>query len=138
MLAVFVERDDLHRNVPRQRIVLELAQHGPAEHVGQEDVERHGGRLELLGEIQRFRAARRDQHLEALVAGEIDQHARIMRVVLDDQENGVAGFEIEPVVRQLLDDALLGCDLQHRRRAVLRRASEAAAPPSGPEYFSGR
>ena len=122
MLAVFVERDDLDRNVPRQRIVLELAQHRPAEHVGQEDVERDRGRLELLGEVQRLRAARRDQNLEALVAGEVDQHPRIMRVVLDDQENGVAGLEIEPVVRQLLDDALLGRGRQSpARRAVLRR-----------------
>ncbi len=121
MLAVFVERDDLHRDVPRQRIVLELAQHRPAEHVGQEDVERDGGRLELLGEIQRLRAARRDQHLEALVAGEVDQHARIMRIVLDDQENGVARFEIEPVVGQLLDDPLLRRGRRHRRRVVLRK-----------------
>ena len=107
MLAVLVERDDLHRDVPRQRIVLELAQHGPAEHVRQEHVERDRGRLVLLGELERLGAARGDQHLEALVAGEIDQDARIMRIVLDDQQDGVAGFEIEPVVRQLLDDALL-------------------------------
>ena len=90
MLAVLVQRDDLHRDVPRQRIVLELAQHGPAQHVRQEHVERDRRRLELLGEIQRFGAARGDQHLEALVAREIDQHARVMRIVLDDQEDGVA------------------------------------------------
>ncbi len=40
-----------------QRILLELAEHRPAEHVGQEDVERHRGRLELLGEIQCVGAA---------------------------------------------------------------------------------
>src|SRR5579885_3402618 len=39
VLPVLVERDDLHRNVPRQRVLLELAQHVPAEHVGQEHVE---------------------------------------------------------------------------------------------------
>ena len=54
----------------------------------------------LLGEIQRLGAASGDQHLEALVAGEIDQHARVMRIVLDDQQDGVARLEIEPVVRQ--------------------------------------
>ena len=131
VLAVLVERDDLHRNVPGQRIVLELAQHGPAEHVGQEHVERDRGRLELLGELERLGAARRDQHLEALVAGEIDQHARIMRVVLDDQQDGVAGLEIEPVVRHLLDDALLAsptCSAGARRygdggRGTRRNAS---------------
>ena len=108
MLAVFVERDDLHRNVPGQRIVLELAQHGPAQHVRQEHVERNRGRLELLGEFERLGAARRDQHLEALVASQIDQDPRIMRIVLDDQQDGVAGFKIEPVIGQLLDDTFLG------------------------------
>ncbi len=53
VLAVLVERDDLHRDVPRQRILLELAQHRPAQHVGQEHVERDRGRLELLGKIER-------------------------------------------------------------------------------------
>ena len=59
VLAVLVQRDDLHRNVAGQRIVLELAQHRPAQHVGQEDVERDRGRLELLGEIERVGAAHR-------------------------------------------------------------------------------
>ena len=40
MLAVLVERDDLHGDVAGQRIVLELAQHRPAEHVRQEHVQR--------------------------------------------------------------------------------------------------
>ena len=88
VLAVLVERDDLHRNVPGQRILLELAQHRPAQHVGQEHVERHRGRLELLGEVERIGAAHRDQHLEALVAGEVHDHARIVRIVLDDQQDG--------------------------------------------------
>ena len=125
VLAVFVERDDLDRNVPRQRIMLELAQHRPAEHIGQKDVERYGGRLILLGEIQRFCASCRDQNLETLVAGQVYQHPRIMRIVLDDQKNGVAGFEAQPIVRQLLDDPLL-CDDGHRRRhAVTRRCADA-------------
>ena len=94
MLAILVQRDDLDRDVTRQRIVLQLAQHGPAEHVRQEHVERDRGRLELLGEIQRFCAACGDQHLEPLVAGEIDQNARVMRVVFDDQKNGIAGFQV--------------------------------------------
>ena len=75
------------------------------EHVGQEHVERHRGRLELLGEVERVGAAHRHQHLEALVAGEIHDHARIMRIVLDDQQDAVAGLDLQPVVRDLLDDA---------------------------------
>ncbi len=94
--------------------MLELAEHGPAQHVRQEHVERNRRRLELLGEFQRLRAPGGDQHLEALVAGEIDQHPRIMRIVLDDQKNGISRFEIEPVVRQLFDDPFLRRDLQRR------------------------
>ncbi len=116
MLAVLVKRDDLDRDVPGQGTVLELAQHGPAEHVGEEYIERDGGRLVLLGEFERLRAARRDQHLEALVAGQIDQHAGVMRIVLDDQEDAVARLQTEAVIRDLLDHALLRGCLQHRRR----------------------
>ena len=93
VLAILVERDDLHRDVARQRVLLELAEHGPTQHVGQEHVERHRGRLVLLGQIERVGAARRDQHLEALVAGEVEDDARIMRIVLDDQQDAVAGLD---------------------------------------------
>ena len=100
--------------------MFKLAKHGPAEHVGQEDVERDRRRLELLGELQRLRAARGDQDFEAPVPGEIDQHPRIMRVVFNDQKNGVSRLEIEPVVRQLFDDPFLRHDLKYRRRAIRR------------------
>ncbi len=91
VLAVLVERDDLHRNVPGQRILLELAEHRPSQHVGQEDVERDRRRLELLGEVERIRPACRHQHLEALVAGKVGQDAGIMRIVFHDQQDAVAG-----------------------------------------------
>ena len=41
MLAVFVQGHDLDGDVPGQRILLELAQHRPAQHVGQENIQRH-------------------------------------------------------------------------------------------------
>ena len=85
VLPLLFQSDDLDRNVTRQRIVLELAEHGPAEHVRQENIERDRRWLELLGKIQRFRAACSDQHLEALVARQIDQHTGIMRVIFNDQ-----------------------------------------------------
>ncbi len=111
VLAVFVERDDLHRNVPGQRILLELAEHVPAQHVGQEHVERNRGRLILFGEIERIVAAHRQQRLEALVARQIDQDAGIVRIVLDDEQDGVAGLDIHPIVGDRLDRAL-GRDMQ--------------------------
>ena len=64
VLAILVQRDDLDRDVPRVGVLLQLAQHRPAEHVGQEHVERHGHRLELPRQRQRLGAAHRHQHLE--------------------------------------------------------------------------
>ena len=136
VLAILVERDDLHRNVPGQRILLELAQHGPAEHVGQEHVERHGSRLELLGEFKRIDAAHRDQHLEAAVAREIHDDAGVVRVVLDDQQDAVAGNDVQPVVRD--------CSIAPLRHALVifstsrRRSGATRIALVGPMYLSGR
>ncbi len=84
MLAVLIERDDLHRDVPGGGILLQLAQHGPAQHVGQEHIERDSGRLILAGERERLGAAHRDQHLETLIMRQIGDDAGVVRVVLDD------------------------------------------------------
>ena len=56
VLTVFVQRDDLHRYVARERILLQLAQDGPSKHVGQKHVERDGRRLILLGKLERVGA----------------------------------------------------------------------------------
>jgi hypothetical protein len=70
VLAV-IKRDDLHQDVTRQRVLLELTEHVPAEHIRQENVERNGGGLVLLGEIERVVAAHREQGLEPLVARKV-------------------------------------------------------------------
>ena len=49
VLAIFVERDNLNGYVARLRIVFQLAEHGPSEHVRQEHIERYRRRPELLG-----------------------------------------------------------------------------------------
>ena len=45
MLPVLVEGHDLHRYMAGLGIALQLAEDRPSEHVGQEDVEGHGGRV---------------------------------------------------------------------------------------------
>ena len=87
------------------------------------------------------RAARRDQHLEALVAGEVDQDARIMRVVLDDQQDGVAGLDDRagrPAICSIARSGAAACE----RRACDRDAASGAAATrryaSGRTYLSGR
>ena len=102
MLAIFVERDDLHRDMAGQRVLLELAQHRPAEHVGQEDIERDRGRLELLGQLQRVDATRRDQHLEATVAREV--HDAVHNADRPRRPAGASpGYDVETIVGDLLD-----------------------------------
>jgi len=48
-------------------------------------------------------AAHRHQNLQPLVMRQIGDDPRIMRIVLDDQKDGLAGLQAQPVVRQLLD-----------------------------------
>ncbi len=46
-LPVLLDRDDVHRDVPRGRVVLQPVEDGPAVRVGQPEVERDGGGLVL-------------------------------------------------------------------------------------------
>ena len=94
LLAVLVHAEDLHRDVARLERALELAEHVPAQHVGQEDVERHGHGLVLQREVERLRAARGDHGLEARGMGGIDQDAGIVGIVLDDQQGAIAGWMV--------------------------------------------
>ena len=122
MAAVLVGGQDLHRDVPRLGFLLQLVEHGPAEHVGQEDVERHRRRQELAGQGQGLGAAARDQRLQPAVAGEIDQDARVVRIVLDDEQRGVVGPDVGPIV---------GHDLEAFRQprvASVRIGSDGRAP----------
>ena len=47
VLPLLFDREHLHRDVAGRRIELEVVEHRPAEHVGQEDVERDRGRQVL-------------------------------------------------------------------------------------------
>jgi len=130
VLAVLIERNNLHWDVPCQRILLKLTQHVPSEHVRQEDIKRYGCRLILLGEIERIVAAHRQQCFEALVAREIDHDARIMRIVLHDQQNGVARLNFESVVRNLLDRTFRRRDMKPDRLSG-RNGSAGYCPGGG-------
>ena len=90
VLPLLFQGDDLHRYVTRYGIELELIEHRPAEHVGQEDVERDRGRLVLTGKRKRRRSAGTDDALETLVPRQTEQDARVVHVVLDDQKDRVA------------------------------------------------
>ena len=61
VLALVLDGEDLHRDVARVAAALELVEHGPAEHVGQEHIERDGRRLDTCaparGHRRRSRAS---------------------------------------------------------------------------------
>ena len=49
-------------------------------------------------ERQRVGAPHGDEHLETLVVGEVGHHARVVRIVLDDQQDRIAGLDPVAVV----------------------------------------
>ena len=91
VLALFFQRDDLHRDVARGRVELELVEHRPAEHVGQEDIERDGRRAGTAGPATGpARPCVATMPLKPLSRAKPEQDARVVRVVLDDEQHGVA------------------------------------------------
>ncbi len=96
--AIFVAGDHVHRNVPCGRIVLQAVENRPARHVGQVDIERDGAGSEFAREAQRRAAAKRNQNLDAPVVREIHEDSGKGDVILDDQQNRIAGVNQIPVV----------------------------------------
>ena len=86
MLPILVEGDDLHGDVPGAGILLQLAQHRPPEHVWQKDIERDRERRKFPGKGESVGAARGDQDLKSDVPREIDEDARVVGIVLHDQQ----------------------------------------------------
>ena len=101
-LALLVDREDLHRDVPHGRVGLEVVEHGPAEHVGQVDVQGDGVGAELPGKGKARRASGGHDHLEAPVASQAQEDARLVRVVLDHEQHGVALHDALAVVGNVL------------------------------------
>ncbi len=95
---VVVGRNDFDGDVARLRVVLEVLEHHPAVDVGQVEVERDGGRLDLAGQPQGIAAALGDDALEAAVARRLEQDGGETRVVLDDQQAAVAGPQVGAVI----------------------------------------
>ena len=106
MLAILVEAHDLNRDVTCLGILFELTEHRPAEHVRQEEIERHGRRPELPGQRERLDAARGHQHLQALVVRQIHQDARVVRIVLDDQDRRISRLHVVAIVEHDLHRTL--------------------------------
>ena len=94
-----------------------------------------------MAKLQRLGAAHRDQHLEALVARKSIDHARVMRIVLDDQQDGVAWqrsragrLECGSIGRS---GNAASCTPGVAGRSIGAGRTERAGV-DGPTYFSGR
>ena len=68
VLTFFLKRNDLHRNVAGRGIKLEVIEHRPAQHIGQENVEGDRGGQVLPREDKPLLAALGHNSLKSLVA----------------------------------------------------------------------
>ena len=122
-------------------ILLQMIEHRPAQHVGQEYVQRYGRGMEFTSQRKRFRAARRHQNLEPFVVRQIAQDARIVRIVFHDQQNGVvrlADSRDRPRICSTArsDDRRWPVEPARRTRRAFR--SDGTMPLEGPTYVCGK
>ena len=125
-VALVFDADDLHRDVARCGVELELVHHRPAQQIGQEQIERDGGRPEAARHADGRRAVQRHQALEAARARQLEQHAGITAVVFDDEHHQIARLKSIPVVGH----AQLRGQRQDRQRGA-RVVGAAAAAGAG-------
>ena len=123
MMAVFIQRQHLNRNVARARILLEVIEDRPTQHVRQENVQRNCRRMEFVSQRQRFRSACRDENLESAIVRQIAKQRGKVRIVFDDQQNGIVGLKFSRSsamvicsIARLDADLLLAGARWHRRR----------------------
>ena len=53
VLPILIQGDNLHRDMPRAWVMLQLAEHRPAEHVREEDIQRDRGRTVFPSQSER-------------------------------------------------------------------------------------
>ena len=114
MLSLSVDRQHLNRNVARVRIELQAVQDRPAQHVRQEHVEDDCRHPVLPRQCQCRPAAVGHDAFEALVASQGKQHARVVRIVVGDEQDRVAVHDLTPVVG---NDLLSLRPRENRRRS---------------------
>jgi hypothetical protein len=81
------DRNDVHRNVPRLRVALELIQHTQARVIGQIDVEHDGARAIGCRSHQALARRVRDDALESHFARDVAQDPGEVHIVLDDEND---------------------------------------------------
>ena len=113
MMPVFIQCQHLHRDVPGRGVLFEMVQHRPAQHIGKENVERYRRWMKLSGQSQGLSPAHRYQHFESLVVRQVDQHARVVRIVFNNKQDCIVRPQVCPVVLNAFNGQL------HRDRRQL-------------------
>ena len=123
--------DDVHGDVPRERVMLELIQDHPAVHVGQPEIQRDRVRAQHTRHLQAVRPRRRDDAAEPVFAREAQQGATERLVILDHQQHAIPGFDRVAIVRGVI---------RHGRQRLRprRRVPSLAATARGDAQPLGR
>ena len=105
MMPVFIQGEHLHGDMARARILLQVVEHGPTQHVGEEDVERNGSGMIFAGQGEGLRAIIATRTLKPL-SWQDRKDARIVRIVFDDQQHGIVGLQIRSIVGNLFKSSV--------------------------------
>ena len=95
--ALVFHADDLHWDVAGGRILLQMIQHGPSEHVRQKNIQHDRERIELSGQRTSMGAVGGDHAFESFVPHHVQQDPTEMGIVFDNQNNRITrqhGFSI--------------------------------------------
>ena len=123
--ALLLDTDDLHRNVARERVLLEVIQYCPAEHVRKKNIQHDSKRPELMGKRAYVGSLRGDHALQSLLAYHAEQYLSKVRVVFDDQHYGVPRSHTFAVIGYWLRLDCLMHDQRRRAKRGLRGKSLA-------------
>src|SRR5579862_3277942 len=101
-----------------------MIENGPTQHVWEKNIQRNSRGLKLAGQSERIRSPRRNENFESFLVRQIAQNGRVMRIVLNDQQDGVARLEAFAIIANLRHETLRYC-ASHLSRQVRRRGSFA-------------
>ena len=114
----------MDRDVPGLVLVLEMVEHGQPRLIGQADIEHDGAGLVVPRDIDRLLRRPCDDALEAHFVRQVAHDRGKGRIVLDHQQQPLAGFQRIAIV---FDPAVAGAWQQTRLGAVRALASGGLA-----------
>jgi hypothetical protein len=89
--ALVFHADDLHWDVAGGRVLLQMIQHGPTEHVRQKNIQHDRQWIELAGQRPSVSAVGGDHAFESFVSDHVQQDPAEMGIVLYYENNRITG-----------------------------------------------